>query len=106
MVDAGAVPFIPFRSKVQPDRGTDLWSKMFFYYIFKREEFLTPPPQAQQCRINVSDDQESVWRTVRVSKIIGAEKIAPAPILPPTARNVYVYQKVIKHICPSNVGKA
>ena len=39
-VDMGAVPFIPFRSNVQPDRGTDLWSKMFFYYNFKREEFL------------------------------------------------------------------
>lgn len=39
-VDAGAVPFIPFRSNVQPDRGTDLWSKMFYYYNFKREEFL------------------------------------------------------------------
>ena len=39
-VDAGATPYIPFRSNVQPDRGTDLWSKMFFYYNFKREEFL------------------------------------------------------------------
>jgi transposase len=39
-VDHGAVPFIPFRSNVQPDRGTDLWSKMFFYYNYKREEFL------------------------------------------------------------------
>lgn len=39
-VDAGAVPFIPFRSNVQADRGTDLWSKMFFYYNYKREEFL------------------------------------------------------------------
>ena len=39
-VDAGATPFIPFRSNVQPDRGTDLWSKMFYYYNFKREEFL------------------------------------------------------------------
>ena len=35
----GATPFIPFRSNVQPDRGTDLWSKMFFYYNFKRDEF-------------------------------------------------------------------
>ena len=40
-VDHGAVPFIPFRSNVQPDRGTDLWSRMFYYYNFKRAEFLS-----------------------------------------------------------------
>ncbi|HSE17251.1 MAG TPA: transposase [Pyrinomonadaceae bacterium] len=39
-VDRGATPFIPFRSNVQPDRGTDLWSRMFYYYNFKRTEFL------------------------------------------------------------------
>jgi transposase len=39
-VDMGAAPFIPFRSNVQPDRGTDLWSRMFYYYNFKRAEFL------------------------------------------------------------------
>lgn len=38
-VDHGAVPFIPFRVNVQPDRGPDLWSRMFFYYNFKRDEF-------------------------------------------------------------------
>jgi hypothetical protein len=40
-VDHGTVPFIPFRSNVQPDRGTDLWSRMFYYYNFKRAEFLS-----------------------------------------------------------------
>jgi transposase len=39
-VDVGATPFIPFKSNQQPDRGTDLWSKMFFYYNYKRDEFL------------------------------------------------------------------
>jgi len=39
-VDHGAVPFIPFKSNVQADRGTDVWSKMFFFYNYKREEFL------------------------------------------------------------------
>jgi transposase len=39
-VDHGAMPFIPFKSNAQADRGTDIWSKMFFYYNFKREEFL------------------------------------------------------------------
>ena len=39
-VDVGAVPFIPFKSNTQPDRGSDLWSKMFHYYSYKREEFL------------------------------------------------------------------
>lgn len=39
-VDHGAVPFIPFRSNVQADRGADLWSRMFYYYNYKRAEFL------------------------------------------------------------------
>ena len=39
-VDHGAVPFIPFKANTQPDRGSDLWSKMFHYYNFKREEFM------------------------------------------------------------------
>jgi transposase len=40
-VDHGAMPFIPFKANTQPDRGSDLWSKMFYYYNFKRAEFLT-----------------------------------------------------------------
>lgn len=40
-VDHGAVPFIPFKANTQPDRGTDVWSKMFYYYNFKRAEFLS-----------------------------------------------------------------
>lgn len=39
-VDQGAVPYIPFKSNTQPDRGEDLWSKMFYFYNFKRAEFL------------------------------------------------------------------
>lgn len=39
-VAVGATPFIPFKSNSQPDRGSDLWSKMFFFYNYKREEFL------------------------------------------------------------------
>ena len=38
--DHGAVPFIPFKSNAQADRGTDVWSRMFFYYNFRRAEFL------------------------------------------------------------------
>jgi transposase len=40
VVDHGATPYIPFRSNTLPDRGEDVWSKMFFYYSFKRDEFL------------------------------------------------------------------
>ena len=39
-VDHGATPYIPFKSNTQPDRGTDVWSKMFHFYNYKREEFL------------------------------------------------------------------
>ena len=38
--DHGAVPFIPFKSNAQSDRGTDVWSRMFYFYNFKRAEFL------------------------------------------------------------------
>jgi len=34
------MPFSRFKSNTQPDRGTDIWSKMFHFYNFKREEFL------------------------------------------------------------------
>ena len=37
----GAVPFIPFKSNTQPDRGTDVWSKMFYFYNYKRDEFMS-----------------------------------------------------------------
>jgi transposase len=36
----GAVPFIPFKVNAQADRGNDVWSRMFYFYNFKREEFL------------------------------------------------------------------
>jgi transposase len=39
-IDHGATPYTPFKSNVRPDRGGDLWAKMFFYYNYKREEFL------------------------------------------------------------------
>jgi hypothetical protein len=35
-LDHSEMPYIPFKSNTQPDRGTDLWSKMFHYYSFKR----------------------------------------------------------------------
>jgi transposase len=39
-VDHGAKPYIPFKSNTQPDRGEDVWSKMFFYYNYHRADFL------------------------------------------------------------------
>jgi len=38
--DRGAIPFIPFKTNTQPDRGTDVWSKMFYFCNFKRDEFM------------------------------------------------------------------
>lgn len=40
-VDHGATPYIPFKSNVTGKRGTELWKKLFHYYSFNREEFLT-----------------------------------------------------------------
>jgi transposase len=37
----GATPYIPFKTNVQGKRGDDLWKKLFHFYSFKREEFLT-----------------------------------------------------------------
>lgn len=37
--DAGAVAYIPFKEGTMGG-GTDLWSKMFHYFQYKREEFL------------------------------------------------------------------
>jgi transposase len=40
-VDHGATPYIPFKTNVTGKRGTELWKKLFHYYSFNREEFLT-----------------------------------------------------------------
>jgi len=39
-VDHGAKPYIPFKSNTQPDRGEDVWPKMFYYYNYHRADFL------------------------------------------------------------------
>src|SRR5829696_6379180 len=38
-VDHGATPYIPFKSNSQPDRGEDVWAKVFFYYSFSARNF-------------------------------------------------------------------
>lgn len=40
-VDHGARPYIPFKSNVNIKRGDDLWKKLYHFYSYKREEFLT-----------------------------------------------------------------
>lgn len=40
-VDHGATPYIPFKTNVTGKRGTELWKKLFHYYSFNRDEFLT-----------------------------------------------------------------
>ena len=39
-VDHGATPYIPFKSNTT-GKGSELWKKLFHYYSFNREEFLT-----------------------------------------------------------------
>jgi transposase len=36
----GAIPYIPFKSNSQPDGNGALWSRIFHFYNFQREEFL------------------------------------------------------------------
>lgn len=40
-VDFGASPYIPFKANVTGKRGSELWRRLFHFYSFKREEFLT-----------------------------------------------------------------
>lgn len=39
-VDCGATPYIPFKTNVNIKRGNELWKKLYYFYSFKREEFL------------------------------------------------------------------
>ncbi len=39
--DAGAVPFVPFKSNSLPPAENSAWSRMYHYFMFNREEFLT-----------------------------------------------------------------
>ncbi|HSE16295.1 MAG TPA: transposase [Pyrinomonadaceae bacterium] len=39
-VDHGATPYIPFKTNTT-GKGNELWKKLFHYYSFNREEFLT-----------------------------------------------------------------
>ncbi len=38
----GATPFIPFKSNSLPPAEDSVWSRMYHYFMFNREEFLTP----------------------------------------------------------------
>jgi len=40
-VDHGATPYIPFKTNTTGKRGSELWLRLFHYYSFKRDEFLT-----------------------------------------------------------------
>ena len=40
VVDSGAVPYIPFKSNATASKG-GLWEKMFHYFSFNKEEFLS-----------------------------------------------------------------
>ncbi len=37
----GAIPYIPFKVNSQPDGNGALWARIYHFYQFKREEFLT-----------------------------------------------------------------
>jgi len=41
VVDHGATPYMPFKTNVTGKRDSELWKKLFHYYSYKREEFLT-----------------------------------------------------------------
>jgi transposase len=41
VVDNGAVPYIPFKSNSRGDTGTQLWRKLWHFFQFNSDEFLT-----------------------------------------------------------------
>lgn len=36
----GATPYIPFKTNVRGDRGSEVWQRLYHFYNFKRDEFL------------------------------------------------------------------
>ncbi|MEJ7843598.1 MAG: transposase [Rubrobacter sp.] len=38
--DAGAVPFVPFKSNSLPPADDSAWSRMYHYFMFNREAFM------------------------------------------------------------------
>jgi transposase len=37
----GAIPYIPFKANSQPDGNGAVWARLYHFYNFKRDEFLT-----------------------------------------------------------------
>jgi transposase len=37
----GAMPYIPFKSNSKPDTNGKVWERLYHFYNFKRDEFLT-----------------------------------------------------------------
>jgi transposase len=37
----GAMPYIPFKTNSNPDRGGTIWQRLYHYYNFQRDEFLS-----------------------------------------------------------------
>jgi transposase len=82
VVNAGAVPYIPFKSNTT-GKGSELWRKMWHYYQFNRSEFL----ESYHKRSNV----ESTFSMIKAK--FGASVRSKAPV----AQMNEVLCKVICH---------
>ena len=57
VVGLGATPYIPFKSNSQPGEANSLWEKLFLFYSFHREDFLT--------RYHQRSNVESTFRMIK-----------------------------------------
>ncbi len=55
--DAGAVPYIPFKSNSSPTGNTEAWKRLWHYFSFHKEEFLS--------RYHLRSNVEAVFSSVK-----------------------------------------
>jgi len=63
-VDAGAVPFIPFKSNTTDEKG-GLWAEMFHYFCEHRDEFLAHYHKRSNCESTFSSIKAKTGDSVR-----------------------------------------
>jgi hypothetical protein len=60
--EVGRTPYIPFKSNTVVPKDDSIWAKMYHLFMFYREEFMVPLPQALQRRIRLFDGEGQVRR--------------------------------------------
>jgi transposase len=80
IVGMGATPFIPFKSNSLPG-GSEVWRRMFHYFAFRREEFLTHYHRRSLVESAFSMIKRKFGDAVRAKTDVAMRKEALAKIL-------------------------